>query len=161
MQRDCMYPLIYMQSRRCIQTTESCYALLSLWHPLCQRLNLSCLHLIVGSGRVDVRHDRVIKLRYFRRSSIMNDAYRNEDVIRHDLTNAFFHVEGLYLTRIFLCIITMKEIYRCLYIPQSTKRDVKYCQLDFLVVPTRLIFSIGIMYVCEKYLKISCEKADI
>lgn len=66
------------------------YAPLSLWRPLCQRLNLSCLHLIVGSGRVDVRHDRVIKLRYFRRSGIMNDAYRNEDVIRHDLPNAIF-----------------------------------------------------------------------
>lgn len=49
MQCGCTYPLIYMQSRRCIQTAERATRRFSLWRPLCQRLNLSCLHLIVGS----------------------------------------------------------------------------------------------------------------
>jgi len=69
----------------------------------------------------------------------MNDAYRNEDVIRHDLPNAFFYVERLYLTGMFLCVIIVKEIYRCFYIPQNINKRgcVKHCQLDFFVIPTR------------------------
>jgi len=37
--------------------------------------------LMVGSGRFDVKHDRVIKLPCSRRGVIMSDAYRCEDVI--------------------------------------------------------------------------------
>jgi len=36
---------------------------------------------MVGSGRFDVKHDRVIKLPCSRRGVIMSDAYRYEDVI--------------------------------------------------------------------------------
>jgi len=91
MQHGCMYPLIYMQSRRCIQTAARATRRSHCVAPVMpQRLNLSCLHLIVGSGQVDVRHDRVIKLRYSRRSGIMNDAYRNKDAIRHYLPDVIF-----------------------------------------------------------------------
>lgn len=40
--------------------------------------------------RFDVRHDRVIKLRYSRRAGIMSDGYRSEDAIRHHLPRVTF-----------------------------------------------------------------------
>jgi len=137
MQCGCMYPLIYMQSRRCIQrrrgegeraregwrarkrTTLRAVLIVSV---MSKAKPILFEQLMVGSGRFDVKHDRVIKLPCSR-GVIMSDAYRYEDVIcRGHLPDVIFFStlkcgETIYAPR---------DFYRERDFVTLSSREIKY-----------------------------------